>query len=221
MNRGEIRDEARILIAEVSKSAGFADDTDLNTFINQAITDICIVGLVYEKSETINVTQNTSAYSVASDWIQTRNVLDQNDVALTPVHPTDIGRYYQPSGSTTYPYYWYNWGSYIYLKPTYTGTSSINYTHQYYALDTALTSDSSSPNLPSKYHRLLSVFCAYRYFMKVRAFNEAMMFLQDYTRALNTALDRYIARFPAPLRVTGVLKEATPFAPVAGGKSEQ
>lgn len=210
MNRGQIRDEARVLLAETTKSASFFEDADLNYFINEAVHDICMAGLVYEKTETLAVTVGTISYAVGSDHIKTSLVIDPNSKTLTPINPSDLGRYYASSDVTNVtPMYWYNWGVNIYLYPACAGTGAGNYTHYYYAYDSDLAADSNSPAFPTRWHKYLVLFTCYRALMKARQFNDAVGFALEYTKAIGVAVDRYVTRFPEEYRVSGILPKLT------------
>ncbi|MEM2124994.1 MAG: hypothetical protein QXQ53_01190 [Candidatus Methanosuratincola sp.] len=210
MNRGQIREEARILLAEVTKSASYFEDSDLNHFINEGIHDICMTGLVYESVSTISVTSGVTAYSLPSDFIRANVVLDPNGNSLTPINPSDLGRYFKAADTTNVtPAYWYVWGNDIYLVPTCAGTGAGNYPLYYYALDSDLASDTSSPNFPTRYHKYLVLFVCYRALMKARQWNDAYGFALEYSKALNVTIDRYVARFPAEFRVSGILPPLT------------
>src|SRR5487761_2694787 len=101
MTLAGIRSEVRVLLAEKTSSASFFVDTDLNFFINQAIHDICLAGLVFEKVANLTVVAGTASYSLETDHIRTAAVIDVNGKALTPINYADLGRGFTVSATNT------------------------------------------------------------------------------------------------------------------------
>lgn len=199
LNRSEIRNEIRRLLAESSISASYFSDADINAAINAGIKDICIVGRVYEKSATISVTTGDPTYDLASDFLEIKAVYDAaapGGNLLDRIEPEHVNRLFIVTGDPLY-YYIFNKGGATDFEitfvdtPTTGGGGTGTYQYKYYALDADLTADTgagSTPAIPEEFHRSLAYYAAFQMALKGKDVGQASAFYAMYASSANIIL---------------------------------
>ena len=104
MNLLELRTETQRILAEKSSTAAYQTPTDINKFINEGIKDICIKGLVYQRTKTLPVISSVASYTLPLDFIKVITLNNQNGVSLEPMSPDLTGRIYIVAGKPLWYY---------------------------------------------------------------------------------------------------------------------
>ena len=158
MDLGELR-------AEVN-ARGFTTPTFTDARINQLLNDAqnfvarrCNYW-VNESSDSISTVSGTASYAWPSDLGRVREVFGTDEhFALVPVGLRQIDRSLPANGR---PYFYALDGGNIHLYPTPDNVYTL--TLRYWAIPTAMSSDSDTPNLPTDWHHILWTYVVWKCF---------------------------------------------------------
>jgi hypothetical protein len=194
MTRLEIRDQARLILAEKVASMSYATDIDLNTFIDDGIIDICMKAKVFQiRDYPVGVSDGVASYPLADDFIEMVSVQNANGIPLDVITPAQIGRVYLIPGL---PIYYYIFGpslsGLIYLSqsitlvdtPTTVGGGTGYYKLDYIALAGPLLDDTAEPTFAVKYHINLAIYAAHRVALKAKNSQLSIGLLAEYAANL-------------------------------------
>jgi len=102
MNRLEIKNEARRVMAEKSTTASYADEEDLEKWINLGMKDMCSKGKVYERTVTATISDGVADYTLPWDFIDMSVILTNNKIPLDKITPDLRSRIFIISGKPLY-----------------------------------------------------------------------------------------------------------------------
>lgn len=104
MNLSELRAETRRMLRETSATKSAFTDTDINKFINDGIKDMCLFGVVFQKTTTQVISTTVASYALPWDFIKMVSLQNGSGVDLDAISPADSGKRFIVTGKPTYYY---------------------------------------------------------------------------------------------------------------------
>lgn len=160
-SRGEIKSEAKQILAKDGYDASFYADSIFNTFVQASIEDISTFGEGVIKADTIVTVAEQFTYSLNSDFIKPKSLHRfPTRVVLTRINSEDAGQIAittPTTGFTSTQYF--TEGQYLTLlvKPALDGDSLLLW---YYAMGKELTADTMTTDILLSYQSCLFLFTA-------------------------------------------------------------
>lgn len=129
-----------------------------------------------EKSETLATATSDFDYAVASDYRRTIAISDADGVILLRKRFDELQ--FMTTAEDDTPHFFSVYGSNVHVRPV--PNSVFNLTHYYVGEETALSSDTDTPALPTRWHDVAVEYAVYLAKMRAGNFQEAEQNLAVY-----------------------------------------
>ena len=174
MKRSAARTRIRSLVNEPVARARFFQNTALNTWIDEAVKDICVKTFCLQKLCTaVSTSPDTTAYAypticntTAIVTIGIKTVLNSSSESMNYVPLDLMGRVASDSVITT----WSLWDEKIILNPVLTAAG--NMTPLVWVME-GCTVDNTEFPIPAEYHNAVPLYGAYKAYQKRKIFLQA------------------------------------------------
>ena len=182
MNRLEIQNAVKQRMAIPSTGDGQLTDSVINNLINQALTVISAEHDWPWLLTSTSVTFTSGSASLPSDFIKSRALIYNT----LPVQWVQLEDFLDPDRWFA-PFSWTIIGSTAKVTPT--PTTNIATTLYYYRREPDLTTDGSTPLMPSQFHNLIVAYATYLAAMVRQDEGRAAVHMADYNMLLNNMRD--------------------------------
>lgn len=164
----------------VPSSDAFYTDTVLTDLTNSAIAFLSGEAdwRWLEKSASISCVNADADYAVPADYRRTIAIIDADGVVLRR-KPFDELQFMTTATDDT-PHFFTIFGGFVHVRPVPNGTFTL--THYYVGEETALSSGTDTPALPTRWHDVAVEYACYLAKMRAGNYNEAEANLKVYQR---------------------------------------
>lgn len=184
MNRGELRQAVFDRLAIRLDGTDSLDPLITNSFVNGAIDQsLAIISTVHDwwwLASTATLTFDTTygAATLPSDFMKA----NQMTVNGAPAEQLMLDQYLDPNTTRT-SYGWTIYGNQVKIIPI--PTQSVQGTLYYFRGEPTLSSDSSTPLMPTVYHYVIVCYAAFLCAARRQDEQRAALYLQEYQSRIN------------------------------------
>jgi len=186
LNFGALRTQVRVKLVESSE--GFFEDSDIDTWINQAQLDIARETELLQGIFTGNITASDETYTLPDDCFSVIKAYYLLNGQYRELENYSEDEYFSKNTLVSTPTHYLVWQDSLYLYPTPASAVTNGYRIRYCVMPSELTDTSDMPFLGYKrfypYHKVIVLYAAARGKEKEGETQEALLLEQQYQAGL-------------------------------------